>query len=120
MAENNEYDGDGADYFIKKDVNELLKKSSDIDTILLGCTHYPLLINKIKKYIPSEVQIISQGSIISASLENYLFRHPEMQSRCSRNAQIQFFTTDSADDFDRHSEIFFGQPVRSKHIELNC
>jgi glutamate racemase len=120
LVENNEYANDGADYFIKKDVNELLKRSSDIDTILLGCTHYPLLIDKIKRYIRPEVQIISQGNIISASLEDYLLRHPEIELRCSKNARVQFFTTDSTDDFDKHSEIFFGHPVRSEQVELNC
>jgi len=120
LVENNEYANDGADYFIKKDVDILLKSSFDIDTILLGCTHYPLLINKIKKYVGSEIQIISQGSIISESLENYLLRHPEIESKCSQNARIQFFTTDSSDDFDKHSAIFFGHPVRSEQVELNC
>jgi glutamate racemase len=120
LVENNEYANDGTDFFIKKDVDILLKSSFDIDTILLGCTHYPLLINKIKKYIDPEVQIISQGNIVSESLENYLLRHPEIESKCSKNGQVKFFTTDSADDFDKHSEIFFGKPVISQQVELNC
>lgn len=120
LVENNEYANEGADFFIKKEVDILLKKSFDIDTILLGCTHYPLLINQIKKYIRPEIQIISQGSIVSESLENYLLRHPEIESKCSKNGRIQFFTTDSTDDFDKHSEIFFGHPVRSEQAELNC
>lgn len=120
LVENNEYANEGADFFIKKDIDILLKNCFDIDTILLGCTHYPLLINQIKKIISPEIQIISQGKIVTESLEKYLLRHPEIEARCSKNDQIQFFTTDSTDDFDKHSAIFFGQPVKSKQIELNC
>jgi glutamate racemase len=118
LVENNEYSSPGADYFIKKDINELLMQSSEIDTILLACTHYPLLTDKIKKYIPQNVQLVSQGEIVAASLENYLFRHPEIEEKCSKNGQIQFFTTDSVKDFDKHSAIFFGKPVVSNHIDL--
>jgi glutamate racemase len=118
LVENNEYSSPGADYFIKKDINELLMQSSEIDTILLACTHYPLLADKIKKYIPQNVQLVSQGEIVAASLENYLFRHPEIEEKCSKNGQIQFFTTDSVKDFDKHSAIFFGKPVVSNHIDL--
>ncbi|MGH2646999.1 MAG: glutamate racemase [Ginsengibacter sp.] len=118
LVENNEYSSPGADYFVEKDVNELLNKSTEIDTILLGCTHYPLLTGKIKKYLPQHVQLISQGEIVAASLKNYLFRHPEIEKKCSKNGQIQFYTTDSAKDFDKHSAIFFGKPVTSNHIDL--
>ncbi|HEX7458216.1 MAG TPA: glutamate racemase [Ginsengibacter sp.] len=118
LVENNEYSSPGADYFIKKDLNELLNKSPEIDTILLACTHYPLLADKIKKYIPPNVQLISQGEIVADSLENYLFRHPEIEEKCSKNGQIQFYTTDSVKDFDKHSAIFFGKPVISNHIDL--
>ena len=118
LVENSEYASEGADYFIKKDIHELLKKSGEIDTILLACTHYPLLINKIRKYLPEKVQVISQGEIISASLEDYLSHHSEIEKKCSRNGQIEFFTTDSTKDFDRHSAIFFGKQVASKHIDL--
>ena len=118
LVENNEYSSPGADYFIKKDINELLNKSPEIDTILLACTHYPLLTDKIKKYILQNVQLISQGEIVAASLENYLFRHPEIEKKCSKNGQLQFYTTDSIKDFDKHSAIFFCKPVFSNHIDL--
>ncbi len=118
LVENNEYSSEGADYFIKKDVDEILDKSDEIDTILLACTHYPLLVDKIKKYIPSNVQLISQGEIVAASLVDYLVRHPEIEEKCSKNGQIQFYTTDSVKDFDKHSAIFFGKPVKSAHIDL--
>jgi glutamate racemase len=118
LIENNEYASPGADYFIKKDIDELLNKSPEIDTILLACTHYPLLADKIKKYIPSNVQLISQGEIVADSLENYLIRHPEIEVKCSKSGQIQFYTTDSVKDFDKHSAIFFGNTVISNHIDL--
>jgi glutamate racemase len=118
LVENNEYSSPGADYFIKKDLDELLTQSPEIDTILLACTHYPLLIEKIKRYIPSGIQLISQGEIVAASLENYLFRHPEIEEKCSKSGQIEFYTTDSVKDFDKHSAIFFGKPVASNHVDL--
>jgi glutamate racemase len=118
LVENNEYASPGADYFIKKDVDELLNTSPEIDTILLACTHYPLLKDKIKKYIPKGVQLISQGEIVAASLENYLFRHPEIDKQCCKNGLVQFFTTDSTIDFDKHSAIFFGGKVNSIHKDL--
>ncbi len=118
LVENNEYLSEGADYFIKKDVDELLDKSAEIDTILLACTHYPLLEEKIKKYIPGNIQLVSQGEIVAESLKNYLFRHPEIEKKCSKTGQIQFYTTDSVKDFDKHSAIFFGKKVNSVHIDL--
>jgi len=118
LVENNEYETEGADYFIKKDIEALLKKSPDIDTILLACTHYPLLIKKIKKYLPPGIKIISQGEIVAKSLKDYLDRHPEIDKKCSKNSRLQFFTTDSTTDFDTHSEIFFGEKVQSVHVDL--
>ena len=118
LVENNEYNSEGADFFIKKDINQLLQKAPKIDTILLACTHYPLLIKKIKKYLPAGIRVISQGEIVAKSLEDYLNRHPEIGNKCSKNGQLQFFTTDSQIDFDKHSKLFFGEEVRSKHVDL--
>jgi glutamate racemase len=118
LIENNEYASPGADYFVKKDVDGLLNHSHEIDAVLLACTHYPLLIEKIKQNVPGNVQIISQGEIVAASLKDYLDRHPEIEQKCSKNSQLQFYTTDSAKDFDRHSAIFFGKEVNSIHIDL--
>ncbi|HXR83904.1 MAG TPA: glutamate racemase [Hanamia sp.] len=118
LVENNEYDSEGADYFIKKDIENLLEKSSQIDTILLACTHYPLLIEKIRKYLPEKAKVISQGMIVAKSLEDYLIRHPEIELKCSKNETLEFFTTDSTEDFDKHSKIFFGEKVHSKHVDL--
>ena len=118
LVENNEYDSDGADYFIEKDLKKLLESSDKIDTILLGCTHYPLLINKIKRFAPERIKIISQGEIVAESLFDYLGRHKDLANRCSTNGTLSFFTTDSPADFDKHSEVFFGREVRSQHLDL--
>ncbi|MGN6195321.1 MAG: glutamate racemase [Ginsengibacter sp.] len=118
LVENNEYDSEGADYFIRKDIIQLLRQAPEIDTILLACTHYPLLLQKIKKHLPENIKVISQGMIVAKSLEDYLLRHPEIETKCSKNGDLQFFTTDSTSDFDKHSEIFFGEKVRSKHVDL--
>ncbi len=118
LVENNEYHSEGADYFIKKDIDILLKKSPEIDTVLLACTHYPLLLEKIKKHLPGNINVISQGNIVAKSLQDYLNRHPEIETKCSKNGSLEFYTTDSTEDFDKHSEIFFGQKVNSEHIDL--
>jgi glutamate racemase len=118
LIENNEYASPGADYFVKKDVDGLLNNAHEIDTVLLACTHYPLLMEKIKKNVPANVQIISQGEIVAASLKDYLDRHPEIEQKCSKNSQLQFYTTDSAKDFDKHSATFFGREVNSIHVDL--
>lgn len=121
LVENNEYASAGADYFIKKDLKKLLKASNEIDTILLGCTHYPLLLKKIEKFLPRNIKVISQGEIVAKSLAEYLIRHQELEVTCSRKGRLSFFTTDSTIDFDRHSAVFFGEKVNSQHIDLlNC
>jgi len=118
LVENNEYNSPGADYFIQKNINNLLQQSADIDTILLACTHYPLLMDKIKKAVPPNVTVLSQGEIVAHSLEVYLQKHPEMEEKCSKTGQISFFTTDSPEDFDNHAAVFYGKPVKSKHLSL--
>lgn len=118
LVEYNEYNSEGADYFIEKNLAGLLSKDSQIDTILLACTHYPLLIDKIKKYVPGNVRIVSQGVIVAESLDNYLERHPEMEVRCTKGGSRAFYTTDSEEDFNNHAAIFFGEPVESRHLAL--
>ena len=118
LVENNDYNSSGADYFIEKDIQELLKNSNQIDTVLLACTHYPLLLKKIEKFLSPDVKIISQGKIIANSLSDYLYRHIDVEARCSRQGQTSFFTTDSTVDFDKHSAIFFGKKVHSQHVDL--
>ena len=119
LVENNEYENPGADYFIKKHVDHLLGQAAGIDTILLACTHYPLLTKKIREFLPVGISIVSQGEIVSNSLVDYLKRHPEMESLCSKNGQRKFFTTDDPADFDAHASIFFGEVLHSTHIELS-
>ncbi len=119
LVENNEYQSTGADYFIEKDIQKLLSQSKDIDTILLACTHYPLLINKIQQFTPWQTKILSQGEIVADSLVNYLLRHPVMGETCSKNGTITLCTTDSAEDFDAHTTNFFGKALKSKHVDLS-
>jgi glutamate racemase len=118
LVENKEFDSEGADFFIKKDIDLLLKKSAEIDTVLLACTHYPLLLEKIKQNVPKNINVIPQGNIVAKSLKDYLQRHSEIEAKCSKKATLEFFTTDSTEDFDKHSEIFFGEKVNSKHVDL--
>lgn len=119
LVESNEYDTEGADHFIKKDIDNLIKQSKDIDTILLACTHYPLLFNKIQHFAPEGINIISQGDIIAESLKNYLQSHPEIEEKCSKNGEVKLYTTDAEEDFDKHSAVFFGKALKSVHIDLN-
>ncbi|WP_394766923.1 glutamate racemase [Ferruginibacter sp.] len=118
LVENNEYNSGGADYFIKKYLDHLLSQSNEIDTILLACTHYPLLIDKIKAYLPSGISIVSQGEIVAKSLVNYLDRHPEIEKNCNKNGRSVFFTTDSAEDFEQKATIFYGSPINAEHLAL--
>jgi glutamate racemase len=118
LVENNEYLNEGADYFIKKNIQNIFSKNPKIDTLLLACTHYPLLKEKIQKFLPEGVQLISQGEIVAASLKEYLQRHPEIEKKITRNSNLEFYTTDSAEDFDNQATSFFGRAVSSKHIDL--
>lgn len=118
LIENNEYQSAGADYYVKKHIDHLLTQSKDIDTILLACTHYPLLMDKIKQFVPGNISVLSQGEIVANSLKKYLDRHPQMEENCSKNGQITFFTTDSTEDFDSHAANFYGKPIKSRHLAL--
>jgi len=118
LVENNEYDSAGADYFVQKNLDNLFQKSPGTDTLVLACTHYPLLINKIKKYIPASVRIISQGEIVAHSLKDYLNRHPEIRELCSTNQQVEYYTTESAAGFNSKAAIFLGWEVRSEHLDI--
>ncbi len=118
MVEYNEFDKPGADYFIKQHIDRLLKKADAIDTIILGCTHYPLLMPKIKQYLPNHIKVIAQGEIVAASLMDYLKRHPEMDANCSKNGKLEFYTTDAVETFNEHAAIFFGKAVQSKYLHL--
>lgn len=118
LVENEEYDKPGADYFVKDCIERLLEQSPHIDSILLACTHYPLLYDKIRKYTPLGIRILSQGEIVADSLADYLQRHSEIDKKLTRGGERTFFTTDSTEDFDRHAGIFYGESVKSRHIDL--
>lgn len=118
LVENLEAHGDGADYFVKKYINELLSQSCDIDSIILGCTHYPILIDKIKKYTPNHINIVEQGEIVADSLTDYLTRHPEMDIRCSKNGTCTYLTTEDEDKFNNMASVFLNEEIKSKHIIL--
>ncbi len=118
LIENNEHEGAGADFFIKKYADALLAQSAQIDTVLLACTHYPLILEKLRKHFPPDVRLIAQGDIVAESLVKYLHNHPEIDRRCSRKAGLAFYTTDDPRDFDRHAAYFYGAQIRSERIFL--
>ncbi|MFM7510407.1 MAG: glutamate racemase [Bacteroidota bacterium] len=118
LIENNEQEGPGADYFVKKHLDAIFKKDPAIDLLLLACTHYPLLEQKIRQYLPPTAQLLSQGEIVANSLVDYLKRHPEIANRCSQQSTLTFNTTDSAVAFDKQAAHFFGAPVSSQEIQL--
>ncbi len=119
LIENNEQDTHGAEFFIKKNLHNLLEKGPTIDVVLLACTHYPLMKDRIREHLPVPIKLLSQGEIVADSLVSYLERHPEIAERCSTNGQRQFFTTDSTEDFDNHATGFFGEAIQSKHLDLD-
>jgi glutamate racemase len=118
LVENNEQNAAGADYFVKSSIEQLMQQQPDIDTILLGCTHYPLLLTKIQQCLAPGITVVSQGAIVAKSLKDYLQRHPEMEEHCSKTGKMAFYTTDSAESFDSAAAIFFGKPVKSVHLTL--
>ncbi|PQJ11016.1 glutamate racemase [Flavipsychrobacter stenotrophus] len=118
LIENGEYASIGADYFVEKYLDELMTSAPDIDTILLACTHYPLLMDKIRKFLPAHVQVVAQGGIVADSLSTYLDKHTEMEQRLTKSSGVRFFTTDDTSDFDRHGSAFFGRNVQSEKVHL--
>lgn len=118
LVENHEHLSSGADYFVKKYIDELLSKDPLIDTVLLGCTHYPLLLGKIQAVLDPNIRVISQGAIVADGLKNYLFRHPEIESNCRVNSRLRFFTTDSDEVFNANASVFFGKNVISEKIHV--
>ena len=118
LIENNEHESAGADFFVKESVDALLNQAEKIDTVLLGCTHYPLMSKKIKEHLPADVQLLSQGNIVAKSLAGYLQRHPEMGIRLTKEGSRKFFTTDSVTDFNNHARLFYGEEVEAEHVDL--
>jgi glutamate racemase len=118
FIENNEYLTDGIDYYIQKDLESLFAQNASIDTLLLACTHYPLLTEKILKFLPEGVKLVSQGKIVADSLLDYLQRHPEMDARLSKTGQKRFYTTDDDIDFEEHATHFFCEPVDAEYVRI--
>ncbi|MCJ0742875.1 glutamate racemase [Pedobacter montanisoli] len=117
LVENNEHLNEGADYFVKKYLDELFVQSKDIDTLLLACTHYPLMISKIAEYIPEQVKIVAQADIVAQSLLNYLYRHPEIENELLQNQKRVFYTSGDTENFDQHAAIFLEQAITSLKME---
>lgn len=118
LVENREYDSPGADYFVEKYVEELFAQEPDTDTIILGCTHYPLLIDKIRRQVAGRATIITQGELVAVSLREYLARHPEMDAECTRGGNCTYLTTENPDKFTALAGTFMHTPVRAEHVTL--
>ncbi len=118
LVEYGEAASPGADYFVKKDIETLLGQSPDIDTLILGCTHYPILLPKIEKYVPAGIEILNQGRIVASSLVDYLRRHPEMDVKITRRGRSRYLTTELPDKFSSLASLFLGSPVEAEQVEL--
>ena len=118
IVEANEADSPGADYFVKKRIDMLMHKDPEIDAVILGCTHYPLLMSSIVKHVPTGVRIIPQGEYVANSLRDYLNRHTAMDERLTKNGTCQYFTTESEDKFEETAQIFLHEKVNVKHVDL--
>nr|WP_319512502.1 glutamate racemase [uncultured Draconibacterium sp.] len=118
LVENNEIENVGADYFVQKNIEAIFAKDKSIDTLILGCTHYPLLIDVIKKYVPENINILTQGAIVAEKLVDYLKRHPEMEKRLTKCSNLEYQTTESAVTFESKAALFMGSEVNAKTVHL--
>lgn len=118
LVEYNEADSPGADYFVKKRIDQLMAADPAIDAIILGCTHYPLLMPKIRKYAPAHVRIIAQGDYVAGSLQEYFRRHPEMEVLCSKQGTVRYLTTENPDKFRESAQLFLHEHVEVETITL--
>lgn len=118
LVENNEARNEGADYFIQKYINNLLRKDREIDTVILGCTHYPLLLPKIRMFMPDTIRIVAQGEYVADSLKDYLYRHPEMDRKCTRGGKCSFYTTEAEEKFTESASTFLNREISVQHIAL--
>ena len=118
IVEANEADSPGADYFVKKRIDQLMRLDPLIDTIILGCTHYPLLMPKILKYLPAGVRVVPQGEYVAESLKDYLMRHPQIEQRCAKNGEAHYLTTENPEKFKEQAQIFLHEPVEVENITL--
>lgn len=119
LVENKEFDSPGADYFVRKHLEHILATDPEIDTLVLGCTHYPLLIEKIRAFLPAGITLFAQGEYVAASLVDYLHRHPEMESRLTKQGRCRFLTTESAAKFSDAASVFLSRPVAVEQISID-
>jgi glutamate racemase len=118
LVEYNEAHNVGANYFVRQHVERLLAKDTDMDTLILGCTHYPLLLPKIRQYVPDNIRIVTQGELVADSLKDYLHRHPDMDARCSKGGHCTYYTTEAPEKFTESASIFLNKSVTVQHISL--
>ena len=118
LVENNEAQGDGADYFVRKYIDELLARDPQIDTVILGCTHYPLLLPKIRQYMPARITTVAQGELVADSLKDYLQRHPEMDCKCTKQGRCLYYTTEAEEKFCESASTFLNETVKVNKVEL--
>ena len=118
LVENNEIDSPGTEYFVSKNINNLLLADPEIDSIILGCTHYPLLLPVIQKFVPEDIQLLEQGKVVSSKLVEYLSRHPEMDQRCSKSGIVKYYTTENVEIFEKNAATFIGQRVKCEKVLL--
>jgi glutamate racemase len=118
LIENQLHEEEGGKWFIKRDVDRLLAKDTEIDTLLLGCTHYPLVAEIVRESVPEHVKVVTQGEIVAKSLKKYLENHTELANKCTKNGGVDYLTTETATDFDKKASAFVGEEIHSKHVVL--
>jgi glutamate racemase len=118
LVENNEIDSPGTDFFVSKNISNLLKSDTEIDSIILGCTHYPLLLPTIKKFVPDNIKLMEQGKVVTQKLVEYLNRHPEMDRKCSKSGIVKYYTTENVEIFERNATTFLGKTIKSEKVIL--
>ena len=118
LVEYNEADSPGADYFVKKRIDQMMALDPQIDAIILGCTHYPLLMPKIQKYLPAGVRIVSQGDYVASSLQSYLERHPQIERKCAKHTSVHYLTTENPAKFKESAQIFLHEEIEVENITL--
>lgn len=119
LVENGEHNKPGADYFVQQNLRNIFRKDPQIDTLILGCTHYPLLEDKIRQFLPDSTQVVSQGKLVAESLRDYLSRHPEMETKCSHGGTSRLYTTESESKFAQMASLFLGKPIECSRINLS-
>lgn len=119
LIENNQFDTPGGVYFIQNDLVSLLEKDPKIDTILLACTHYPILLEQLKQLLPTHIEVLAQGNIVAESLADYLQRHPEMETQCSKGGTVRYLTTENAKDFSEKASLLMNDQIEAEHLTLH-